>query len=110
MISDTIAKLEARLADTGTLNETSRRELLDLLATLKGEVNDLARTHAEHAQSIAGFTEASAHEATRQQKNPELLRLSLAGLETSVDGFEQSHPRLVEIVNRICTTLSNLGI
>lgn len=110
MISDTIAKLEARLADAGTLNETSRRELVDLLATLKGEVNDLARTHAEHAQSIAGFAEASAHEATRQQKNPELLRLSLAGLETSVDGFEQSHPRLVEIVNRICTTLSNLGI
>ena len=28
----------------------------------------------------------------------------------SVEGFEASHPRLVEIVNRLATTLSNMGI
>jgi hypothetical protein len=34
----------------------------------------------------------------------------LAGLSASVEGFEKSHPKLVEIVNRICTALSGLGI
>jgi hypothetical protein len=38
------------------------------------------------------------------------MELSLKGLSSSVEGFEKSHPQLVQVVNRICTTLSNLGI
>lgn len=110
MIDETISKIEARLKESGSVTEDAKRDLSVLLATLKTEVTALSQTHAEQAQSIAGFTQTSAHEATREQKNPELLKLSLEGLETSVDGFEKSHPRLVQIVNRICTTLSNIGI
>ena len=76
----------------------------------KSEVAELSKTHDEEAQSIAGFTQVSAHEATRDEPNPALLKHSLDGLAASVEGFEQSNPRLVDIVNRICTTLSNLGI
>ena len=66
-----------------------------MLGTLKSEVAELSKTHGEEAQSIAGFTELSAHEATRTEQNPELLRLSLEGLGSSVQSFERSHPRLV---------------
>ena len=110
MIDDTISKIEAKLKDAGSLNEESKRELAGLLATLKTEITALSRTHAEQAQSIAGFAQTSAHEAIREEKNPQLLKLSLEGLAASVDGFEGSHPSLVQIVNRICTTLSNIGI
>ena len=41
---------------------------------------------------------------------PQLLKLSLQGLSSSVEGFEGSHPNLVEIVNSICLALSNIGI
>ncbi len=110
MIDETISKIEARLRDAGSLSEESKRELAGLLATLKTEVNTLSKTHAEQAQSIAGFAQASAHEAIREEKHPQLLELSLEGLAASVDGFEHSHPKLVQIVSRICTTLSNIGI
>jgi len=70
----------------------------------------LSKTHAEQAESIAGFTEVSAREATREQQNPQLLKLSLEGLNSSVEEFENSHPKLVHIVNSISTTLANLGI
>src|SRR5437868_2497869 len=110
MIDETISQIEARLKDAGSLSEQTRQELTRLLATLKSEITELSKTHAEQAQSIAGFAQTSAHEAIREEKNPELLKLSLEGLATSVDGFEKSHPTLVQIVNRICTTLSNLGI
>ena len=110
MIDDTISKIEAKLKDTGAISEESKRELSGLLATLKGEITQLAKTHAEQAQSIAGFTQTSTHEAIREERNPELLKLSLEGLATSVDGFENSHPSLVQIVNRICKMLSDLGI
>src|SRR5271157_6461671 len=110
MIEQTIEKIEARIEGAEAIKEDRRRELLQLLATLKAEVGELSKTHGEQAQSIAGFTELSAHEATRAEQDPHLLRLSLEGLSSSVAGFEESHPRLVQIVNAISSTLSNLGI
>jgi hypothetical protein len=110
MIDDTLAKIEARLKSTEAIPAEKRRELQQLLATLKAEVGKLSRTHAEQAQSIAGFTEVSAHEATRAPQNPQLLKLSLNGLTSSVEEFEKSHPKLVQIVSAISNTLANLGI
>ncbi|MEW6306999.1 MAG: DUF4404 family protein [Verrucomicrobiota bacterium] len=110
MIDDTLAKIEDRIRNSGSIAPERREELLTLVSKLKGEVNDLSKTHSEEAQSIAGFTGVSAHEATRQEPNPELLKVSIKGLQASVDGFEKSHPKLVRIVDSICQTLSNLGI
>jgi len=110
MIEETIGKIEARIEGAEAIKEERRRELLQLLGTLKAEVAALSQTHGEQAQSIARFTEVSTHEATRAEQNPELLKLSLEGLGSSVRGFEESHPRLVQIVNAISSTLSNLGI
>jgi hypothetical protein len=110
MIEDTIGKIESRIEGADAIKEDRKVELLQLLGTLKAEVAELSKTHGEEAQSIAGFAEVSAHEATRAEQNPELLKLSLSGLGSSVQGFEQSHPKLVQIVNAISHTLSNLGI
>ena len=110
MIHDTIGKIEERLRQSDAIKDGSRAELLRLLATLKAEVSTLSDTDAEKAQSIAGFTAVSTHEATREEKNPELVQISLKGLSSSVQGFEESHPKLVQAVNSICTTLANLGI
>ena len=110
MIQETIGKIEERLRQTKAIKGDNKVELLRLLSTLKAEISELSHTDAEQAQSIAGFTAVSAHEATREGRNPQLMQLSLQGLASSVEGFERSHPRLVEVVNSICTTLSNLGI
>ncbi len=110
MIEDTISKIEARIQGAEAIKDERRQELLQLLGTLKAEISSISKTHGEQAESIAGFTERSAHEATRAQQNPELLNLSLKGMSSSVEGFEKSHPQLVQIVNSISHTLSNLGI
>jgi hypothetical protein len=110
MIQDTIGKIEERLRRSEAVKDENKAELIQLLATLKAEVSALAQTHSDQAQSIAGFTAVSAHEATRTQRDPQLVELSIRGLSSSVEGFEESHPKLVQVVNSICTTLSNLGI
>ena len=110
MIEDTLQEIESRLRSSESVPKERLAELLKLLTTLKSEVAELSKTHGEEAQSIAGFTNLSAHEATRAEQNPELLSLSLKGLTSSVEGFESSHPQLVRIVNSISQTLSNLGI
>ena len=110
MIQETIAEIEARIKKAGSLSDEKQRELLNLLSTLKTEVSEFSKVDIEHAQSITGFTKVSVHEAMRKKKKPQLLRLSLQGLSTSVEGFEESHPKLAESVNSICQTLSNMGI
>jgi hypothetical protein len=110
VIKETITQIEARIEKAESLNDTKKKELLDLLCILKTEVSELSKTHAEQTRSITGFTEVSVHEAIREEKNPQLLKLSLEGLSTSVQEFESSHPKLVGVVNSICLTLSNIGI
>ena len=106
----TIAKIEENIQRVTSISEEKRGELLQLLATLKEEVAELSETQSEEAESITGFTQISTHEATRQEKNPQLLQLSIEGLQSSVSGFETSHPRLAETVNSICHIVSNMGI
>jgi hypothetical protein len=110
MIEDTLGKIEAKIQSSDAIKEERRQELIQLLTTLKLEVAELSKTHTEQAQSIAGFAELSTHEATRANQNPQLLKLSLEGFSSSVAELEKSHPRLVQLVNSISNTLSNLGI
>ena len=110
MIEETINQIKARIQGADSLTPERRRELLDLLATLESEASNLAKTHGEQAQSIVGFTQVTAHEATRAPQDPHLVNLSVEALNRSVADFETSHPRLAQIVNSISTTLSNSGV
>lgn len=110
MIENTIGEIEAKIHASTSISDGRKQELLQLLGTLKSEVGTLAQTHNEQASSIAKFAQASAHEATREKQNAESLEHSLKGLRSSVDGFEQSHPKLVQIVNSVSKTLADLGI
>jgi hypothetical protein len=110
MIEKTIGEIEEQIRGAEAVSEERKHELIQLLARLKTEVAVLEKTHGEQAQSIVEFARLSAHEATRESHNPELQALSMRGLKSSIAGFEKSHPKLVEIVNNISNTLSNLGI
>jgi hypothetical protein len=110
MLHDTISKIEGRIQSSGALGDEHRAELLKLLGELKTEITALSKTHHEQAESIASFAEVSAREATRESKNPQVLRHSIGGLQSSVGEFETSHPQLAALVNRIASMLANMGI
>jgi hypothetical protein len=110
MVQNTIEKIAEMIRTNKSLDEKNRAQLLNLLSTLKPEIEKLSNVQAEHAESVAGFIERSTHEALRQEKNPTLLKLSIDGLSASVKDFEASHPKLVETVNYIATELANIGI
>lgn len=110
MIKKTMKEIKGRIKQKGAVTDKTKAELLTLLSTLESEIDKLSKTDSEHAESIAGFIERSTHEAIRKKKQPELLRISLAGLTASVKGFEASHPSLVAKINDICTVLANMGV
>ena len=110
MIEKTISVIEERLRGLGTLDATRKEELLGLLEKLKVETGALERTHGQQAKTIADSLSASTRAATSGEKSAESLASSVAGLRSSVEGFEQSHPKLVQVVNNLSNMLSNLGI
>jgi hypothetical protein len=110
MIEETIKQIETQIQASDSLTPERRRQLLELLTTLKAESEELAKTHGAEAQSIVGLAQATAHEATRADQDPQSLGLSVDALRRSVEDLEKSHPRLAQIVNTISTTLSNSGI
>ena len=110
MIDETIRNIRERIEKADAMDDARKRELLGLVATLKTEVQALSKTQSEHAESITRFAELSTHEATRSEPDDHLVDVSLKGLAASVRKFEVTHPRLVDIVNRICASLADLGI
>ena len=110
MIQDRIDKIETAVHGAANLPDETKQELLALLSELKAEVAPLHDTHGEDAASIARFADASVHEATRSEKKHDQAAAAVTGLSASVVGFEASHPRLVQIVDRLANTLSNMGI
>jgi malonyl CoA-acyl carrier protein transacylase len=86
MIEKTIGEIETKIRGAEAVSEERKRELLQLLAKLKTEI------YAREKQNLAP------------------LKYSVGELQSSVEGFEQSHPKLVEAVNRVSNMLSNLGI
>ncbi|HEV2327919.1 MAG TPA: DUF4404 family protein [Verrucomicrobiae bacterium] len=87
MIQQIISDIEAKIR-SGTMSESGKNELLESLARLKAEMAVL-ETDREKLKSL---------------KSP------VQELRSSVIGFEQSHPKLIQAVNSISSTLSNWGI
>ena len=85
MIDNTIREIESKIG-SAAIDATNQRELIQLLARLKMEISE------------------------REKTNLTPLKNSVEELRSSVAGFEQSHPKLVQAVNGISNTLSNLGI
>ena len=103
--------MRRRFAARNSISDERKRELLQLLGTLKSEVGTLAKTHGEQAEQHRRFrADLRARGHARKTKSRIAANFPLQGLRSSVDGFEQSHPKLVQIVNSISNTLSNLGI
>ena len=110
MIKDRVDTIQSIIEEAGNIPAERKAELLQLVAGLQSEISALSQTHRDEASSITRFADASAHEAVRAQKNPELAETALQGLRASVQGFEETHPDLVGIVSRFATALSNMGL
>jgi hypothetical protein len=110
MIQDRLDQIEAKVQGASNIPDDTKAQLLALLEDLKKEMLAFAGTHDEKAQAIAHYTDVTTQEVTRAQQEPGQVDAALEGLTGSVSGFETTHPRLTQIVNRLADTLSSMGI
>jgi hypothetical protein len=99
MIEETIRQIEARLNAATKLTPEMRAELLALVAKLRAEAASLpARETIVSTDPLAEGTEVKT------------LQDDVDRLQNSVQEFEESHPRLVQLANHLASTLAGLGI
>lgn len=110
MSEEQIRKAESALESATGISSDKKSELLTLLSNLKSALGSASQTHYEAAQGVARLAGASAREATRPDKKPELLGAALDRLKQSVKKFEATHPDLVITVNGFATALAEMGL
>jgi hypothetical protein len=98
MIEETIRQIEARLNASPNLAPETRAELLGLLAKLRVEAAQLPAR------------ERAVPESSGEAAEPESVQEQVEQLRGSVEEFEDSHPKVIQLVNHIANTLAGLGI
>jgi hypothetical protein len=96
MVKPLLEQLRSKVEQASGLTDSTKAELLKLVADLENQANRTRIQNAKDAAAAApGSTESRDH---------------LERLVASVDGLEASHPEITALVNRIATTLGNMGI
>lgn len=110
MIENTLSRLEQKIQESSSIEDDQKGDVLQLLQDLKFELLTLSKTDNDRASTITGHTDTSAQEAIKESGDLAILTNSLQELNFSIEGFEASHPKLVETINAFCTRLSTMGI
>ena len=105
-----IEAIEKKIESTSQIDAKIKEDLLDLMRSLKTELNESKDIHPDTAHNIADKTQASAEKIISSDNEQNELQESIDGLQEAVGEFEASHPKLVQVVNRLCIMLSDIGI
>jgi hypothetical protein len=110
MATEIISRIENIVQEAPSLPAEKRDELLALVAALRKEIDTVAPDRAQAAHEIAVETHALAEKSLAPGAARQAGIQPMRALTHSLNQFEDSHPRLVQVTNAICTALSNLGI
>jgi len=100
MVEDRIRNIENRVKSSANLPEAAKSELLELLDSMRAELQGVKKEHLERAEGSAGAA----------RTHGESLDDALGGLGETVTELEAMHPRLAELANRLAVALANMGI
>lgn len=109
MIEERFNRIQKRVSDS-SLDENEKNKLKKLLEQLKSEVDNLTAEHEEDAQRIARYAELTAEEAVKKKPRRDHTDTAVDGLRKSVKDFEESYPKLTQVINTIAQSLANIGI
>ena len=95
MIEEHIEQLRSRLEQAAGLPESTKAELLALVAAVRQDAAGLTPQESEATESSTQTSEAQG---------------GISKLLASVDELEASHPELAASINKVADTLAKMGI
>ncbi|MCM8539252.1 MAG: DUF4404 family protein [Lentisphaeraceae bacterium] len=101
MIDDKLKRIEDRISQSENMTEENKTLVLELLKELKSEINETSENvSTDLKQNISNI----------DSEDEGFIQSAFNEINSTLTEFEESHPKLVQIVNSICTQLSNSGL
>ncbi len=101
MVEEKLKKIEEKIRQSENLPDENKEALFELLTDLKTELKSQScEVRSDFKEKITAI----------DHKDEGVIQSTFSDLNQKITGFEESHPRLVQLVNAICTQLSNSGI
>ncbi|MCM8525365.1 MAG: DUF4404 family protein [Lentisphaeraceae bacterium] len=101
MIEDKLKKIEERISQSENMSDENKTSVLQLLQELKSEINESSQNvEKDLKQNISDIDD----------EDEGIIKSAFNEINNTLSEFEESHPKLVQIVNSICTQLSNSGL
>jgi hypothetical protein len=111
MIQKTLDRITARVQNASTLSDDERAEIIALLESLRGEIQeDQQLAHLERIEHVLGVSELTTHDAAAQAQESDLVGKAVEAMKSSVLELEASHPKASQAMARLAQILSGMGI
>jgi hypothetical protein len=111
MIQQTLDRITARVQNAGSLSDNDRAEIIELLESLRGEIQEESQLHhLEKIEKVLGVSELTTHDAAAQAQDSDLVGKAVEAMKSSVLELEASHPKASQAMARLAQILSGMGI
>jgi len=100
MIEDKFEKIEGRIRQSVNMDDENKDALLQLLTELKTEIK---------STSVEVGTGLKKDISKIDDEDEGIIKSAFSDINEKIAELEESHPRLVQILNSISTQLSNSG-
>ena len=110
MSADQASAIQKRIQSAHGISRAAKDELLRLFLAALAEIRLLGKTRFVDARRISTFLHVFTSELIHADQNPLLMMAAARGLTCSVEGFQNSHPALVEFANRLVALPARIDI
>lgn len=101
MVEDKLKRIEERISQSENMAGENKAQVLELLKELKSEMS-------ENSENVG--TELKQNISKIDSEDEGFIKSAFSDINETINEFEESHPKLVQIINSICTQLSNSGL
>ena len=104
MIQEKLKSIEERINSSASMKKENKEAILKLLSELQSEFDQVETEKTDQIASLESLGKLETEE------DEGLIKSAFNEVSDSIKEFEENHPKLIQVVNSICTQLSNAGL
>lgn len=108
MLDSTLKNIKEKITSLENISRNDKNELNILVDKLDQELASMSIIDQEKALKIGSVVQATADKAL--EGDALSFESTMDDFSTSIETLEVTHPKLTNIVNRICKMLADIGI
>ncbi|MCF6176393.1 MAG: DUF4404 family protein [Victivallaceae bacterium] len=107
-MDSTLKNIKQKIDSLESVSTNDKTELNALVENLHEELSAIASTDLDKASKVGSVVQTTADKAL--QGDAQTVQSTIDDFSTSIETLEVTHPKLTDIVNRICMMLADIGI